>query len=200
MQLPCSARRAVQWLPLLFLTGALAGPVDVGYTVSGGPKQWTLDFWVKNNLSSPIDDMRILVVGLELPPGSSVAAPEGFEVDRYDRYFHGGAGGSSIQYNRAWVAAARRLLPSETVGGFLVQIDQADPPASIPWFVLARSESRAEYQGEGHFGNRLHPGFEGLAVASVPEPATCALFSAGLAWAALAACRVRRRTASAEPD
>jgi len=186
---------------MLFLSGALAGPVEVGYSISGKPKQWTLDFWVKNNLSSAAkDDMQIFVVGLELPPDSSIVAPEGFEVDRYDHYFHGGAGGSSTQYNRAWVATAGRLVPSQTVSGFLVEIDQVDPPTRVPWFVLARSDSRAEYQGEGHFGNRLHPGFEGLAVASVPEPTTYGLFGVGLACVALAGYSGRRHTASAEPD
>lgn len=98
------------------------------------------------------------------------------------------------------MAAADRLLPSETVSGFVVQIEQADPPTSIPWFVLARSESQAEYLGEGHFGSRLHPGFEGMAVASVPEPAAYALLTTGLACVALAGYRGRRHTVSAEPD
>jgi hypothetical protein len=200
-QLTRVVHRTVQWLPVLFLSSALAGPVEVGFTVSGKPKQWTLDFWVKNNMSSTLkDDMHVFVFGLELPAESAVAAPGGFEVDRYDHYSHSGAGGSSTQYNRAWVASAARVVPSQTVSGFLVQLDQVDPPTSVSWFVLARSDSRAEYQGDGHFGNRLHPGFEGLAVAAVPEPATYGLFGVGLACVAVAGYRGRCRTVSAEPD
>ncbi len=195
--LPRFARRAAQWLPaLFFLSGALAGPVEVGYKVSGGPKKWTLDFWVKNKLGPA--DMRIFVVGLELPAGSVIVAPEGFGIDRYDHYFHGGAGGTSTQYNRAWAAGAAQFLPSHTVSGFLVHLEQAEPPKSVPWFVLARSDSRAEYRGEGHFGTRLHPGFEGLAVASVSEPGTYGLLGGGLAGIALLGQYRRRRAVSAD--
>lgn len=198
-QLLRSARRALQWLPALFLSGALAGPVEVGYTVSGGPKQWTLDFWVHNKLGpSSAADMRIFVVGLELPLGSVIVAPEGFEIDRYDHYFHGGAGGSSTLYNRAWAAGASRFLPSQTVRGFLVHLDQPEPPQSVPWFVLARSDSRAEFRGEGFFGTRQYPGFEGLAVASVAEPGTYGLFGVGLAGVALFGQYRRRRAVSAD--
>lgn len=198
-QLPRSARRALQWLPLLFLSGALAGPVEVGYTVSGGPDQWTLDFWVHNKLGpTSAADMRIFVIGLELPPGSAIVAPAGFEIDRYDHYFHGGAGGSSTQYNRAWTAGAARLLPSQTVSGFVVHIEQAAPPTSVPWFVLAQSDSRAEFRGNGHFGSRLYPGFEGMAVASVPEPSTYGLFGAGLAGVGLVGQYKRRRAVSGD--
>lgn len=198
--LPRCARRALQWLPLLFLSGALAGPVEVGYTVSGGPKQWTLDFWVQNKLGpTGAADMRIFVVGLKLPPGSVIVAPEGFEVERYVEFFHGWSpGGSSTRYNFAWSASTAEFLPAQTVSGFLVHLDQAEPPESVPWFVLARSDSRAEFRGNGHFGTRLEPGFEGLAVASVPEPGTYGLLGVGLAGVALVGQYRRRRGVSVD--
>lgn len=198
--LPPSAGRAVAGLLLICTANAMAAPVEVGFSTSGHAGHWKLTFWVKNNLESAPPDMQISVFGLRLPEDSDIEAPPGFGIDRYLGWYHAGAGGSATVYNRAWSALSASISPSHGMSGFVVHSKQVQAPTDVPWFVLARSASHAEYRGGDNFGSALEPGFEGLAV-SVPEPASYGLFGLGLACIALARAKAAPKAdTSVDPD
>ena len=181
-------------------TGAgAAKPVEVGFSTAGEPGNWTLSFWIKGNASDKPVRLRVAAFGLRLPEGSVIVAPAGFDVDRYQLWYHAGAGGSAVQYNRTWASMSTPALSKTPMNGFIVQLDAQAPPDAVPWFVLTKSTEAQGYQGKDFFGASNEPGFEGLAL-SVPEPATYGLLGMGLACIAVARLRACRAAASTDAD
>jgi hypothetical protein len=176
-------------LPFCLLLGwsvaSSAPPVKVKFQVVGSPGGWVLNFKVTNQIGRAPADMAIKTFGVLIDDSVVIAAPQGFLVDRYESWYHAGAGGSDTEYNVSWQSLSNDLVPSSERAGFVVYSTDVAPPTSVRWFVLAGSASAGEYLGEGHFGSDALPGFEGIAM-HMPEPGSYALFGLGLAalaWA-----------------
>lgn len=203
-RLPPSASTVLQQLrspfPALALllvgwsTVSIAQPVKVSFHVTGSPAGWVLNFKVTNQLDLAPADMAIRTFGVRIDERAVVAAPPGFLVERYESWYHAGAGGSDTEYNVSWQSLSAALLPSSTGEGFVVYSAEPTPPTTVQWFALAQSPSGGVYLGGDHFGSPALPGFEGVAL-SMPEPGSYALFGLGLA--ALAWARRRRGSVDA---
>lgn len=188
-------------LPLSLLLGwgaaSSAQPVKVKFQVVGSPGGWLLNFDVTNQIDLAPADMAVKTFGVRVDDTAAIAAPPGFLVDRYESWYHAGAGGSDTEYNVSWQSLTDELVPSSTRAGFVVYSTDVAPPKSVRWFVLASSATAGEYLGEGHFGSDALPGFEGIAT-HMPEPGSYALFGLGLAalaWAPRRAVNRRRESA-----
>lgn len=174
-------------LCILAATGsvAMAGPVDVSYSVSGSAGNWTLDFSVTNNLNP--SDMDIYFFGVLLDTGRNIAgSPTDWDPNTWPAWDNSPFGGSNTIYNNNWIDFTfDGLFPGSTLSGFQAVYTGAMPPASVQFFAYGFGVSGGQYQGNDFFNNAGNPGFEGFAI---PAPASLALLALG----GLSATRRRR--------
>jgi hypothetical protein len=207
MRIQRSIRRAtVTALALAALSfDAFAAPVEVDYTVSGTPGDWSLDFKVHNNLTGDFEPIYFFGVLLDAP--GITGSPAGFDPKMWPIWNNEYRGGSPIDYNNNWIDLAAvsdflasNLLVGSALDGFIVHVDDATAPTSVRWFAWAVGGVVPDVGG-GQFnpGDAYNPGFEGTAfVATVPEPAGNAMLLAGIGLlGAYGACRrVRSRVST----
>jgi hypothetical protein len=170
---------------------ASAGVIDVTYTVSGSPGSWDLNFTVTNNLiASPTQDVYQFGVVLSAPGITGSPAP--YDPNTIATQINFFNGGSANTYNNNWADFVdfNHLLPGTSLSGFMVNIADAAPPSSVPFYafsVPSDFDPAHIYGGPGSFNIDpafLTAGFEGTAVeaaaAATPEASTIGLMAIGL--------------------
>ena len=173
---------------------ASAGAIDVTYTVSGSPGSWDLNFTVTNNMTAwPTQDVYQFGVVLSAP--GITGSPAGYDPNAIATQINLFNGGSANIYNNNWVDFAdfNHLLPGTSLSGFLANITDAAPPASVPFYafsVPSDFDPSHIYTGPGAFNidpGLLTAGFEGTAVEAVatPEASTFGAMALGLGLCAL---------------
>ena len=176
---------------ILMLLGVLptaqASPVDVSYTVSGSAGNWALDFSITNNLGSTYN---IYLFGVLLPTHNVVASPTGWFKPSFLSANPSYYGGSNTDYNNLWLTApavfggTNFIAPGQTLSAFQAISTAATLPTSVSWEVISAGPGSHPFAPAGcsFICNAPYdnPGFEGLAVQAVPEPAAAWLFGSGL--------------------
>ncbi len=149
------------------VSSAAAGPIKVGYEISGSPFNWTLDFVVANNLTGA-PDQALYLFGVRLTAFGVTGSPAGYDPTLITTWDNSAFGGSSLLYNNVWEdVSMSQLLPGTALSGFEVRIPEAAAPVSVPWFAFTIGST--PYTGGGNFNDPYNPGFEGTA-GPVPEP------------------------------
>jgi hypothetical protein len=161
-----------------------ANTVDVSYTVSGSPGDWTYDFSFTNNIGGTND---IYAVELSLSSSDTlIGSPSGW-----------GVGNGNVSGNLEWCFSSdcfhfgsTNLAPGQTLGGFLVQDTSLTPITSADWLVAAEG---GIYTGPDNMNpnNPSNPVFTGTV--STPLPAALPLFATGLGGLGLLGWRKRRK-------
>ena len=136
-------RTTVVALALAALSGAaFARTVDVDYTVSGSPGDWTLDFKVHNDLTGNFEPVYFF--GVELDAPGITATPDGFDPNVWSVWNNAYRGGSATDYNNNWIDLAAvddflasNLLVGSALDGFIVHVGDAAAPTSVNWFAWA---------------------------------------------------------------
>jgi hypothetical protein len=174
----------------LVMVNLSADPINVLYTVTGSPGDWTLDFSVNNNIAgAPDQEFYFFGVGLfsGTPFPNITGSPASFNgAIPYNP--SSGLGGPNITYNDVWEVSTFPNLgmaaPGTTTSGFEATITDSVAPTSVNWFAL--TDGSDPYSGPGNL-DTIEPGgvpllFEGVAVqtGATPEPTTLLLFGAGL--------------------
>jgi len=155
--LNCASVRALKCLSVAIgfafscIVPASANSIDVGFSVSGTPGNYTLDFSVTNNA---VGDLYFF--GISLPGSSTAASPSGFSDHGIWQFptmtsdFQCPSLGACIQgvpiYGSTWSdngSSTRSsgpyftsLLPGTTVSGFDVHISDLVAPSSVPFFAV----------------------------------------------------------------
>ena len=192
-------------LSLILLTVCLtasAGAIDVTYTVSGSPGSWDLNFTVMNNMIAwPTQDVYQFGVVLSAP--GITGSPTGYDPNSIVSQFNLFLGGSTNVYNNNWVDLVdfNHLLPGTNLSGFMVNIADAAPPTSIPFYAFSIAsdfDPSHIYSGPDAFFINSDPflpnaGFEGTAVEAVatPEVSTFGVMVLGLGLCALSRGKIR---------
>lgn len=189
---------------LLLASGLSAGPINVSYTVTGSPGDWTLDFSVNNNLTGyPNQDMYFFgvllddqdITGFPAVAGSAAYAlycnPTCGSPSTSSIYNPSVSDGPNLNYNNVWIESGpftndTALFPGSTLSGFDV-LDTADltAPTSVSWFAFTvddRFPDGTNYTGGDNFNSGISgagqfPGFAGTATSASPEPSTLILLS-----------------------
>jgi PEP-CTERM motif len=155
-------------------TGAIAGTVDVSFSVSGSPGAWLVDFTFQNNLSAPAG---LYFIGIK-SDGLFSGSPAPFIQAFAPTYNTLAAGGLDITYNKLWLdSPGTALLPGTGMSGFKVTVTSTQTPDSFDWFAMTRG---ATVTDPFQFGTASVAGFQGV-VTGVPEPHTYALLGVGIA-------------------
>jgi len=117
------------------LGSAMAGPVDVGYSVSGAPGAWQVDFTFANNLSSPVS---LYFVGVKSDGFLDTPLPP--FIRAFGSTFNtSDAGGLDITYNNLWLDLGLTGLPKgHSLSGFTVDFLTPSLPLSFEWFAMTR--------------------------------------------------------------
>ena len=167
---------------MLARASASASTVDVSYTVSGSPGDWTYDFTITNNIGGTND---IYAVVIPLPSSDSIiGSPSGW----------GGVGTFAHLewcYNgNCGFFGTTNLAPGQTLSGFLVQDTSLSAMTSVQWTVFAEGGT---YTGSDNINpnNPGNPGFTGTA--TTPLPAALPLFATGLGGLGLLGWRRKRK-------
>jgi hypothetical protein len=160
-----------------------ANTVDVSYTVSGSPGDWTYDFSITNNIGGTND-----IYALEITPSSSssetiIGSPSGWGIGTF----------TPIEWcfsSNCGFTGATNLAPGQTLSGFLVQDTSLTPITSADWLVAAEGGT---YTGPDNTNpnNPSNPTFIGTA--STPLPAALPLFATGLGGLGLLGWRRKRK-------
>ena len=163
-----------------------ADPINVSYTVTGGPGDWTLDFSVNNNISGAANQ-DVYFFGVDLSSSSNINGSPSFFSAFFPVNLSGSFGGANITYNDTWLDSSEGsdglALPGTTTSGFDVMISDATAPTSVDW--AAVTFGLDPYSGSGNLDTLLadsaeNPLFEGAA-SPTPEPSTLIFLGAGLA-------------------
>jgi len=167
-------RALVVALTTAALGSAMAGPVDVGYSVSGAPGAWQVDFTFANNLSSPVS---LYFVGVKSDGFLDTPLPP--FIRAFGSTFNSSdAGGLDITYNNLWLDLGLTGLPKgHSLSGFTVDFLTPSLPSSFEWFAMTRGGTVTD---PFDFGSPTAAGYQGLVSLPVPEPETYALFAGGL--------------------
>ena len=167
---------------------AAAKPVDMTFTVTGTPGDWTLNFDVANNMTGT--DLSLYFVGVAVDGGTVAGNPLDFSSTAYPTWNNVVYGGSDFTYNGVWINNGHVDYAGQNLGGFLVNTTSVAAPTSVEWFAFF---SGSEYVGLSSLNTENgNPGFGGFAspmVSSVPEPSSFALLLAGLGVAGFLARR-----------
>src|ERR1700730_2265322 len=161
---------------------ATAAPIDVTYTASGSTGNWTYDFSITNNLGGTND---IYAMAVLLPSATFVTAPPSWIADYTPTY-------------KQWcyiscAFSPGKILPGQTLGGFLFHDITAAEQTTISWIVFAGG---GYYPGPIDYGNPYNPGIAGQASAT-PLPAALPLFASGLGVMGLLVGRRKRKSSTA---
>lgn len=165
-----------------------AGPIDVSYTVSGTPGNYTLDFSVTNNISA---GQSIYFLGVQLSQRDIVAGPAGWNPNLVTHWNNTPFGGAVSNYNDNWILADANeyIAFGSTLSGFKARVLDVVAPESVRWFAYAVGFGYPGYAGPGCNHCGWNPGFEGSAldppgaaadIQAAPEPASLALLALGL--------------------
>jgi hypothetical protein len=206
--LDCAMRLAPTALLIGFAlqTPLTASPINVSYTTTGSPGDWTLNFSVNNNLIG-FPGQFLFLFGVLLSSNDSVgSAPYFFAYGSFDPV---GLGGPDINYNNVWLGNGPEIsyLPGTTASGFEAVDSDAVAPSSNEWYVFTTCDISgfcfldSPYTGSGSFYNdpsHYGTGFDGVAMPTnaAPEPSTFALIAVGVAGAALLRAHRRGRISS----
>ena len=156
------------------LGNAMAGPVDVSYTVFGVPGMWKVDFTFANHLTSPVS---LYFVGVK-SDGFLLEPPPPFIRAFGSTFNTSDAGGLDIVYNNLWLDLGLTGLPQgQSLSGFTVGFFAPSLPSSFEWFAMTRGGTVTD---PFDFGSPTAAGYQGVVRAPVPEPETCALLALGL--------------------
>jgi len=175
---------------LLCAGPALAAPITVTYTASGGPGNYVLDFSLTNNI---VDGHVVYMWGVDVPDDPAQVNPGGW-IDPGYAVNTGWWGGSGRIYpSDVWAVNgwASGVAFGQTLSGF--RVNTASIPDIIHYFAISYGGG-IRYTGEFQFLSADNPGFEGIDDPGpggnvVPEPASMLLFGTGC----LAAFLLKRR-------
>ena len=164
---------------LVAVVPAQANPIDVTFTTTGSPNNWTLDFDIANNLPSQSE----YFFGVQLPARNIVGSPGAWNPNAIPSWSNAPYGGSSLLYNNNWIGSP--VVPlGGSQSGFDVRVTTSSAPTTVPWFSYTfgdASDPSTFYNGPGCFHCGFNPGFEGVALGTaVPEPTTGLLVTTGL--------------------
>src|SRR5947207_9469222 len=100
---------------------AVAGPVNVSYTVSGASGAYILDFTVTNNMIGLLDQ-DVYFFGVKLSGPGIVGSPAGYDPTVWPTWSNAPYGGSSSVYNNNLIILGiyTGLLPCNSFSGFYV--------------------------------------------------------------------------------
>jgi len=173
----------------LVLCFSLSADINVSYTVTGSPGDYTLDFSVNNAIvGAPNQDLYFF--GVDLSSTNITGSPASFSTfAAYNPFTEGGGIGANITYNNVWLVSTfptvgTTALPGTTTSGFDVTITDTVAPTSVNWFAV--TDGTDLYSGSGNLNPSRpdNPLFEGTATettSTTPEPSTLAFLGAGLA-------------------
>jgi len=179
---------------------ANANTVDVSYTISGSPGNWTYNFLVTNNINVA---QNVYAFGV-LTPGTVGASPTNWsdqssQASSFDSDLHS-LGASSTAYNNYWATdptASNTISPTHSLSGFEVTDTSSAALTTISFIAIEVSSTLdhgLKFLGGDCFNCVVNchandcgwnPGFEGEAIGSflaseTPLPGTLSLFAGGL--------------------
>ena len=159
-------------------------PVEASYTVSGTSGNWLVDFTFTNNFAQP--NWSLYFAGIRVGATDIASSPAGYN-NSYSSYpdFNLNAGAAPVLWdgtffdNNWYNPSANTLRSGTSLSGFKAVSHQAEAPTSIPWLVFVYNFEEP-YTGSDYIYRVGNPGFQGVAVAAVPEPESYAMMLLGL--------------------
>jgi len=171
---------------LVFGAVASAGPVSLGYTASGSPGSWQLDFTVTNNMNAlGYTDQDVYFIGVYLGADDVITSPTGWVQEPWNPFDEGGLG-PNINFDNTWITATNvvdAILPGGSSSTFVAGYAGATLPTTINWFAYTFSETGVLYTNGGDVnGTSVNPLFVGTlsSALTTPEPSLVFLVGAGL--------------------
>jgi hypothetical protein len=164
-------------------TNAFAAPVEVNYSLSGSPGNWTYNFSVTNNAG--VNNLDLYFWGVNLPSATITGGlPNWSYSGPYD--------GANLTWLDYGVSLIDMIHNGETKSGFLVSDTSLVAPTAVPWMAYLYDWN---YTG-ATYGGLTNPSFYGTASA-VPLPSTLLLLYPGLAGLAVVRGRFKKLVARA---
>ncbi|MBI1333512.1 MAG: PEP-CTERM sorting domain-containing protein [Armatimonadetes bacterium] len=147
------------------------------YTVSGAAGNWDLNFTLQSHFNAGEGDFYVF--GVFLSPGSTIDGSPGiYGPNPQSPWNNATYGGSNTNYNVNWIdfSGTTGPTPGAYVSGFVAHTTDVVAPTSVQFYAFS---DNGTYGGTDYINFDFNPGFEGVAVNGVPEPASLTIFAVG---------------------